>query len=159
MKTNIRRNTFETNSSSMHSLILVNDDQYKKFQNYEMFITLDGEMLDWNDTEYTHYYNHDSIIPKYKEKLFEIIKTYHPDLVGTATELTPEILRAATEEIESRYKNDFTVEIFDVANNANVYFYSTFEIFLDEDCSVDRSTIATPHGDLVHAISFTTYED
>lgn len=40
MKQNIRHNTFETNSSSIHSLILVNVDQFEKFKNKELYFLI-----------------------------------------------------------------------------------------------------------------------
>ena len=37
MKQNIRFNTFETNSSSMHSLILMSKEDFEKFKNKELY--------------------------------------------------------------------------------------------------------------------------
>lgn len=41
MKT-IRYGTFETNSSSCHSLILVGKDDFEKFKNHEMVLHMGG---------------------------------------------------------------------------------------------------------------------
>lgn len=40
----IRQNIFETNSSSVHTLVICTEDEFKKFDNDELCID------DWNDT-------------------------------------------------------------------------------------------------------------
>lgn len=42
MKQTIRNNTFETNSSSTHSLILVNVEEFEKFKQKELYFHIDG---------------------------------------------------------------------------------------------------------------------
>lgn len=45
MKTNIRNNVFETNSSSVHTLCICTEDEYKKFKNGEWLYDLDLDVL------------------------------------------------------------------------------------------------------------------
>ena len=41
----IRQNTFETNSSSTHSLVICTEEEYNKLNCNELFITWDGKIL------------------------------------------------------------------------------------------------------------------
>lgn len=45
MKTQIRHGVFETNSSSTHAVALLNDEEYKKYQNGEIMISRYGEFI------------------------------------------------------------------------------------------------------------------
>lgn len=45
MKQKIRENTFETNSSSTHTLVMCSEEDYKKFENNEVYY------VDWITTE------------------------------------------------------------------------------------------------------------
>lgn len=68
MKT-IRYGTFETNSSSTHSLIICTDDEYQKWVNDEMILDRDYEKIvpmpsdqkleeeDWRYIKYSDYYD------------------------------------------------------------------------------------------------------
>lgn len=52
MKTQIRRNVFETNSSSVHSMTMCSEDEYKKWENGELlFDRWNEEFVDANDPE------------------------------------------------------------------------------------------------------------
>lgn len=42
---NIRLDTFETNSSSVHTLVIANDDTYKKWNNGELYYDLENEQF------------------------------------------------------------------------------------------------------------------
>ena len=44
MKRQIRNSVFETNSSSTHSVVILNDEEYKKYKNGEIFISLYGDV-------------------------------------------------------------------------------------------------------------------
>lgn len=46
MKTQIRFGTFETNSSSTHSLVILSEDEYKKYEDGEIMFDRDGEEVD-----------------------------------------------------------------------------------------------------------------
>lgn len=41
----IRSNTFETNSSSVHTLVIANDDTYEKWNNGELYYDLESEQF------------------------------------------------------------------------------------------------------------------
>lgn len=50
MKVQIRRNVFETNSSSVHSITMCSGDEYKKWENGELlFDRWNDELVDAND--------------------------------------------------------------------------------------------------------------
>ena len=50
MKVQIRRNVFETNSSSVHSMTMCSGDEYKKWRDGELlFSDWDGDFVDAND--------------------------------------------------------------------------------------------------------------
>ena len=52
MKVQIRRNVFETNSSSVHSITMCSEDEYKKWRDGELlFSDWDEEFVDINDSE------------------------------------------------------------------------------------------------------------
>lgn len=52
MKTQIRRNVFETNSSSVHSMTMCSGDEYKKWRDGELlFSDWDGDFVDANDSK------------------------------------------------------------------------------------------------------------
>lgn len=69
MKIQIRKNVFETNSSSVHSMTLCTGDDYKKFSNGEILYDIvenklvnkndltnpDEVYTDWDDKEYKRY--------------------------------------------------------------------------------------------------------
>lgn len=70
MKRQIRRGTFETNSSSTHSLTMCSDDEFRKWENGEIlydkgnkvFVTIDEiikdnpDVIDWTDEELVEEY-------------------------------------------------------------------------------------------------------
>ena len=80
----IRKNTFETNSSSVHSLIICTDEEYEKLNNDELYIDEFGEFvtseeckkalidfyLENNDVE-EEVTNYDDFYNKYKFELNE----------------------------------------------------------------------------------------
>ena len=43
MKTQIRRCIFETNSSSVHSVVILNDEDWRKWKNQETVVSRHGE--------------------------------------------------------------------------------------------------------------------
>ena len=45
MKTQIRHGVFETNSSSTHAVAILNNEEYKKYQNGEIMISRYGEFI------------------------------------------------------------------------------------------------------------------
>lgn len=55
MKVQIRFGTFETNSSSTHSLVILNKQEYDDWQSGRLFFTRNGERI--SGDEYTDCYN------------------------------------------------------------------------------------------------------
>lgn len=68
MKLTIRRGVFETNSSSVHVLTLVSKDEYKKFENGELFFDRCAHELTTKE-EYLKDYK--TFSPAEKQKILE----------------------------------------------------------------------------------------
>lgn len=51
MKVQIRHGVFETNSSSTHSVALLSDEEYKKYQNEEIILSRYGEFITKDEFE------------------------------------------------------------------------------------------------------------
>jgi len=66
MKQTIRIGTFETNSSSTHSLILVNVDEFEKFKNKELYFYIWGDKF-LKKEEIAELEDFKSEYPDYKE--------------------------------------------------------------------------------------------
>lgn len=70
MKMQIRRGTFETNSSSVHSLTMCTANEFQKWR--------DGEVLFWGDTE--KFATKEQIISELKNKrCYDGISLYYPN--------------------------------------------------------------------------------
>jgi len=52
MKRQIRFGVFETNSSSVHSLTIVNEKEFERFKNDELRMTWRGKLIDSSDPEF-----------------------------------------------------------------------------------------------------------
>lgn len=49
---NIRANTFETNSSSTHSITICTEEEYNKFINGELGVDFDGNLVPKEEAKY-----------------------------------------------------------------------------------------------------------
>lgn len=67
MKTTIRMGTFETNSSSTHSLIMMSEEEYKKLETGELYISRYSKKL----------VTKEEVFKKLKEKGFDNIEDYN----------------------------------------------------------------------------------
>ena len=74
MKTQIRRGIFETNSSSVHSLTIVDENEYLRWRNGEMYFR-DNELIDkeivMSEFEHSDAENFDYFLEDYDYKAFE----------------------------------------------------------------------------------------
>ena len=77
MKT-IRYNTFETNSSSTHSITVIDRDDYQKWYAEKLFIFKNGEVCTVKDAyeflKRNHYYHGPCDYYKLEEFIFELIE-------------------------------------------------------------------------------------
>ena len=152
MKT-IRFGTFETNSSSEHSVSLYNADEIKDFkEGREYFDTYDG---------------------------FCSIETWKEKLKKTKYNITDEQLKSMfdwlisfikeTEDVRGYEFNDFEEEFDESFTEDMIAFIK--ELMEDSGClwvwenwgygysESDISEITTPHGDVVYALSYSGYCD
>lgn len=126
----IRYGVFETNSSSVHSLIMCSDNEYQKF--------VDNELLydRWNDCLIS--YN------KALDRLYESVRfdkdfKYHFDL---------------SDDFSRDKLNDFSLDelAYYLAFEAGIYTCNYFFNELDYDTYED--TYRTIHGEVVHAFGY-----
>lgn len=126
----IRYGVFETNSSSVHSLIMCSDNEYQKFVDNELFYDY------WNDCFIT--YN------EALDKLYENVKfsgefKYHFDL---------------SDDFSRDKLNDFPLDelAYYLASEAGIY---TCDYFFNElDYETYGDTYRTIHGEVVHAFGY-----
>lgn len=152
MKT-IRFGTFETNSSSEHSVSLYNADEIKDFKEGRKY--------------YDTYYG------------FRSIKNWEEDLKKTKYNITDEQLKSMfdwlisfikeTEDVRGYEFNDFEEEFDESFTEDMIAFLK--ETMSDSGClwvwenwgygysESDIDEITTPHGDVVYALSYSGYCD
>ncbi len=76
MKRQIRIGTFETNSSSTHSLVMMSKDKFEKFEKGELF-WYDGEILSKTEIlEIVKKWDEDITLENLEEELDGELKTY-----------------------------------------------------------------------------------
>ena len=99
----IRRNVFETNSSSTHSITMCSKDEYEKWENGELYLSR------WGDTFKT------------REEVIETLKasTYYsstelryPNVDWNNTDEVDDILKKEGWLTEEQYWNDVDMETF-----------------------------------------------
>ena len=75
MKTQIRKGTFETNSSSVHSLVMCNKSDYDKWEQGKVFLFRGSGYAypDDNKPQVNHFYTKEEAIT------FEKSSKYHPN--------------------------------------------------------------------------------
>ena len=129
----IRRNVFETNSSSTHSLIICNDKTYNDWKNNKIVYDSDDEEfvkvkqpteLDFHKAEVMYMENKSDYMKDWKD-------------------LAPEMQLAYVKE--------------NVMEDNDSYQYKTYEYFCSMDDSFER-TWKTEHGDIVHILGYVGYD-
>ena len=107
MKQKIRENTFETNSSSTHTLVMCSEEDYKKFENNEVYY------VDWMTTEIREElpeeYKNKNFIPKdIVDKVLEKLKIDEKNILSVYFSPTDKII---------------TTQILPAINKARKYIY------------------------------------
>ena len=133
----IRRNVFETNSSSTHSLIICSDKTYNDW--------LDGKVVyDSYDEEFVEAKQPTEIDFHKAEVMYMENKS---DYMKDWKDLTPEMQLAYLKE--------------NVMEENDSYQYKTYDDYRNEMNSMEESferTYETEHGDVVHILGYMGYD-
>ena len=126
----IRYGVFETNSSSVHSLVMCSDNEYQKFVDNELLYDL------WNEELIT--YN------KALDKLYQNIKfdadfKYHFDL---------------PDDFSRDKLNDFSLGELEYYLASEVSIYTCNYFFNEMEYYTYEDTYRTVHGEVVHAFGY-----
>lgn len=125
MKVQIRHNVFETNSSSVHTLTITEQDTMDKWQNGEVVYD------DWEE--------------KFVSSDLEEVKKYFElkHIVDGETDATDEEIENATLELDDfGYGNYISWEDF------------KNDTWCDEDYETYHETYTTKHGDTIHVFGY-----
>lgn len=113
MKQVIRSNTFETNSSSTHSLILVDKETFNKFKNKELYFYIGTDsFIEKGDIVKLSEFEDD--YPDYQTFSADELKDAIEDFINTYTDCDYPVLGTLT-SIDSR-----TQEVYDKDGNEQV---------------------------------------
>lgn len=133
----IRRNVFETNSSSTHSLIICSDKMYKDWKDKRV-------VYDRYDAEFVAAKQPTEIDFHKAEVMYMEDKS---DYMKDWKDLTPEMQLAYLKE--------------NVMEETDPYQYRTYEDYRDEMDRMEESferTYETEHGDVVHILGYMGYD-
>lgn len=133
----IRRNVFETNSSSTHSLIICSDKTYNDWKNEKIvYDRYDEEFVEAKQPTDLDFHKAEVM---YMEDKSDYMKDWK--------DLTPEMQLAYLKE--------------NVMEENDPYQYRTYEDYRDEMDSMEESferTWKTEHGDIVHVLGYMGYD-
>lgn len=133
----IRRNVFETNSSSTHSLIICSDKTYNDWKNEKVvYDRYDEEFVEAKQPTELDFHKAEVM---YMENKSDYMKDWK--------DLTPEMQLAYLKE--------------NVMEENDPYQYRTYEDYRDEMDSMEESferTYKTEHGDVVHVLGYMGYD-
>ena len=126
----IRYGVFETNSSSVHSLIMCSNNEYQKFVDNELLYDY------WNDCFITY---NEALDRLYENVKFSKDFKYHFDL---------------PDDFSRDKLNDFPLDelAYYLASEAGIYTCDYF--FTELDYETDADTYRTIHGEVVHAFGY-----
>lgn len=104
MKRQIRRGVFETNSSSVHSITMCSDDEYKRWESGEAYIQrYNGNIL-----------TRDEIIQELKEKkIWRTEELRYPNVNWDDEDEVNELIEDNDYKTYSQYWDDMDFETFD----------------------------------------------
>lgn len=154
MKT-IRFGTFETNSSSEHSVSLFNADEIKDFKEgreyydtYSGFISIESWKEDLKETKY-------NITDEQLKQLFDWFIPFieeERDVKGYYFD---------SDEYDEKFDKSFTEDMIAffkerMANSGLIWVWDNWGYGYDES---DIDHITTPHGDEVYALTYSGYCD
>ena len=152
MKT-IRFGTFETNSSSEHSVSLYNADEIKDFiDGREYFDTFCGfhSIEDWKEKLKKTKYN---ITDEQLKSMFDWLIS----LIKETDEVRGFYFEDYKEEFDKSFTEDMVSFIKDImADCGRLWTWDNWGYGF-ENSSIDELT--TPHGDVVYALSYSGYDD
>ena len=152
MKT-IRFGTFETNSSSEHSVSLYNADEIKDFkEGREYFDTSYGlhSIEDWKEELKKTKYN---ITDEQLKSMFDWLIS----LIKETDEVRGFYFEDYKEEFDKSFTEDMISFIKDImADCGRLWVWNNWGYGF-ENSSIDELT--TPHGDVVYALSYSGYDD
>ena len=152
MKT-IRFGTFETNSSSEHSVSLYNADEIKDFiEGREYFDTFCGfhSIEDWKEELKKTKYN---ITDEQLKSMFDWLIS----LIKDRDEVRGFYFEDYKEEFDKSFTEDMISFIKDImADCGRLWTWDNWGYGF-ENSSIDELT--TPHGDVVYALSYSGYDD
>ena len=130
MKIKIRPNTFETNSSSTHSMVIAPENEFSRWERGEIYYH------DWKDRFAT------------REEIFEEIKN-EPENYKYSN--LPQFLALETEEERKEYVENnlaFSDEIDFIDEELKEIGWVTYDQFVDDNyLEVETSSYTTPGGE------------
>lgn len=126
----IRYGVFETNSSSVHSLIMCSDNEYQKFVDNELLYDL------WNEELITYNKALDKL---YKNVKFDMDFKYHFNL---------------PDDFSRDKLNDFSVDELEYYLASETSIYTCNYFFNELDYNTYEDTYRTIHGEVVHAFGY-----
>ena len=133
----IRRNVFETNSSSTHSLIICSDKTYNDWKNMKVVYDNDNdEFVEARQPTEIDFHKAEAM---YMENKSDYMKDWK--------DLTPQMQLAYLKE--------------NVMEENDTYQYRTYEDYKNEMDSMEESferTWKTEHGDVVHILGYMGYD-
>lgn len=139
----IRRNVFETNSSSTHSITMANSDDYSKWQKGNLYLN-DGWMS--SDSEYVKekFVTLDQIVDIFKKS------EYHSDNV---------ICQDNFDKVKWE-DEDYKFDSFDnyLASEYSFYTYNEYWNYYEYSFETFEETYTTPNGESVVAFGYYGYD-
>lgn len=103
MKRQIRRGVFETNSSSVHSITMCSDDEYKRWESGEAYVSDGGD-----------FFTRDEIVQKLKEKKsWSTEELRYPNVNWDDEDEVNELIEDNDYKTYSQYWDDMDYETFD----------------------------------------------
>ncbi|MGL4210002.1 MAG: hypothetical protein ACRCRT_00505 [Cetobacterium somerae] len=143
MKTQIRRQVFESNSSSTHSLTMCLEQDYDKWEAGELFFK-----SGWGSDE-------KFVTPEdIKDIIEDFIENKVPDLEDYDD--LPTIPTDKTKYLEYLKENDLDEEFEAHLENESIYTYNSYETY-HEDYEHFAQTHKTPSGDTIVAFGYYGY--
>ena len=115
----IRQGTFETNSSSTHSIVICNQEEYDKLQNNELFVKYSGGIVEREKVVDGLYYLHENVnTDDFLEDLSSAIKR-------DVTEINKEIVMS--------FDNAEFITFLTMVDSWYGCDYKTLEYWLDDE--------------------------
>ena len=152
MKT-VRFGTFETNSSSEHSVSLYNADEIKDFkEGREYFETYGGfvSLKDWKESLKETKYN---ITDEQLKQMFDWLISF----IKEQEEVRGYYFDDYKEEFDKSFTEDMVAFLKELMSNSGILWVWDNWGYGYEESDIDE--ITTPHGDVVYALSYSGYCD